>query len=63
MATIFGAIENLIHDTAEAIIDSQITKKLSDISTGTVSAGFGFVDDTLKIVRDATTSKPPAPTP
>jgi hypothetical protein len=62
MATIFGSIETLIHDTAQALIDNQIATKMSDMYTGFVSSGFGIVDDTLKIVRDITTT-PPAPPP
>jgi len=62
MATLFGSIETLIHDTAQALIDNQIATKMSDMYTGFVSSGFGIVDDTLKIVRDITTT-PPAPPP
>lgn len=55
MATIFGAIEELIHDTTDAVIQSNITTKLSDMYTNFVSAAFGIVNDSLKIVRDITT--------
>jgi hypothetical protein len=62
MATIFGSIETLIHDSTQAVIDSNITAKMSDMFTGFVSSGFGIVDEGLKIVRDITAS-PPAPSP
>jgi hypothetical protein len=61
MATIFGSMETLIHDTAQALIDSDITTKVSDMYTGFVSSGFGVVNDTLKIVRDVTAPTPPKP--
>jgi hypothetical protein len=61
MATIFGSIENLIHDTADALIQNQITTKMSDMYTGFISAGFGILDDSLKVVRDITTTPPPPP--
>ena len=54
MATIFGSIETLIHDTADALIQNQITTKVSDMYTGFVSAAFGIVNDSLKVVRDIT---------
>jgi hypothetical protein len=63
MATIFGSIETLIHDTADALIQNQIMKKTSDMYTGFVTAGFGIIDDTLKVVRDVTATPPPPPTP
>ena len=66
MATIFGSIERVIHDTADALIQNQIATKISDMYTGFISAGFKIVDDTLKVVRDVTTtppSPPPAPGP
>jgi hypothetical protein len=54
-------METLIHDTAQALIDSDITTKVSDMYTGFVSSGFGVVNDTLKIVRDVTAPTPPKP--
>jgi hypothetical protein len=62
MATIFGSIETLIHDSVQAVIDSNITTKMSDMFSGFVSSGFGIVDDGLKIVRDIT-APPPPPSP
>lgn len=63
MASIFGSIESLIHDTAQALIDNQIATKVSDMYTGFVSSGFGIVNDTIKVVRDITAPVPPAPPP
>lgn len=63
MASIFGSIESLIHDTAQALIDAQITTKVSDMYTSFVSSGFGVVNDTIKVVRDITAPAPPAPPP
>jgi hypothetical protein len=61
MATIFGSIETLIHDTADALVQSQITKKMSDMYSGFISAGFGVIDESLKVVRDVTSPPPPGP--
>jgi hypothetical protein len=63
MATIFGSIETLIHDTADALVQSQITKKMSDMYSGFISAGFEVVDESLKVVRDVTSPPPPPPPP
>ena len=64
MASILTSIENLIHDTAQALLDAQITSKISDMYTGFVSSGFGLVNDSIKIVRDITAPPaPPAPPP
>jgi hypothetical protein len=63
MATIVGSIKNLVHDTADALVQNQISTKMSDMYTGFISAGFGIIDDSLKIVRDITTTPPPPPPP
>ena len=60
MASIFGSIEGLIHDTADALIQSNITGKVSDMYTGFISAGFGVVNESLKVVRDITAPPPPS---
>ena len=60
MASIFGSIENLIHDTADAVIQSDITTKMSNMYAGFITAGFGIANDSLKIVRDMT-GTPPSP--
>lgn len=54
MATIPGPLQQLVHDTAGALIDNKIPGKLSDSATGFLSAGFGIVNDLLVIVRDLT---------
>jgi hypothetical protein len=63
MASIFGSIEGLIHDTADKLVQSNITGKVSDMYTGFISQGFGLVNESLKIVRDITapTQTPPGP--
>ncbi len=62
MATIFDSVRNLIHDTAQGLIDAQVTTKVSDMYGSFISSGLGVVNDTIKIVRDVT-APPPAPTP
>lgn len=59
MASIFGSIENLIHDTADALIKSDITTKMSDMYSGFISGAFNIVNESLKVVRDITTTAPP----
>ena len=61
MASIFGSIENLIHDTADAVIQSDIATKMSNMYAGFITAGFGIANDSLKIVRDMTGTPPPPP--
>jgi hypothetical protein len=61
MASIFGSIENLIHDTADALIKADITTKVSDMFTGFISGGFGVMNESLKVVRDITATPPPPP--
>jgi hypothetical protein len=63
MATIFGSIGTLIHDTANSLVEKKIMTKMSDMYAGFVAAGFGILDDTLKVVRDVTATKPPPPAP
>jgi hypothetical protein len=68
MASLFGSLKGLVHDTAAALVDQQITTKLSGTVTSFVDSGFGIIDDTLKIVRDLTVKSttppvPPAPGP
>jgi hypothetical protein len=59
---ILDSVGTLIHDTADALVKSEITKKMSDMYSGFISAGFGVVDESLKVVRDVT-SPPPPPGP
>lgn len=54
MATILQPLQQLVHDTAGALVDNKIPGKISDSVTGFVSAGFGIVNDVLGIVRDVT---------
>lgn len=54
MATILGTVSQVIHDTSASLIDNQITKKVSDVITSSVTSGFEVVDDVLKIVKDLT---------
>ena len=54
MATILGAVRQLVHDASTAFIDNQITQKMSDLATSTLKAGFDIVDDALAIVQDLT---------
>jgi hypothetical protein len=61
MASIFGSVEGLIHDTADALIKSDITTKMSDMYTGFISSGFGLMNESLKVVRDVTATPPPPP--
>ena len=61
MATVFDSVRNLIHDTAQGLIDAQVTTKVSDMYANFISAGFGVANDTLKVVADITAPSPPAP--
>jgi hypothetical protein len=62
MASLFDSVRNLIHDTAQGLIDAQVTTKVSDMYSSFISSGLGLANDTLKIVVDVTTP-PPAPPP
>ncbi|HEY2661456.1 MAG TPA: hypothetical protein VGI79_17185 [Caulobacteraceae bacterium] len=63
MASIFDPVRNLIHDTAQGLVDAQVTTKVADMYSNFVSAGLGVVNDTIKIVSDVTAPPPPTPTP
>ena len=63
MASLFDSVRNLIHDTAQGLIDAQVTTKVTDMVTNFVSSGLSVTNDTLKIVRDITVPPPPAPPP
>jgi hypothetical protein len=54
MATILGSVTSIIHDTSAALIDQQITKKVSDLVTTSVTSAFAIVEDLLGIVKDLT---------
>ena len=59
--SLFDSVRSLIHDTAQGIIDAQVTTKVSDMVTNFVSSGLSVTNDTLKIVRDITVPPPPPP--
>ena len=61
--SLFDSVRSLIHDTAQGMIDAQVTTKVSDMVTNFVSSGLSVTNDTLKIVRDITVPPPPPPPP
>jgi hypothetical protein len=61
MATILDSIGTFIHDAAQALIDNQIPTKMANMSTSYLNAGFGIVEDSLKVLRDITAAEPPSP--
>jgi hypothetical protein len=58
---LFDSFRSLIHDTAQGLIDANVTTKVSDMVTNFVSSGLSVTNDTLKIVRDITVPPPPPP--
>lgn len=52
--TILGSVRQLIHDASDAVIENEITGKISDLATSTVKTGVQIMDDVLVIVRDMT---------
>ena len=63
MASLFNSVRNLIHDTAQGLVDAQVTTKVSDMYSSFISSGLGVANDTLKIVADVTAPAPPASPP
>ena len=59
--SLFDSVRSLIHDTAQGLIDADVTTKVSDMVTNFVSSGLTVTNDTLKIVRDITVPPPPPP--
>jgi hypothetical protein len=59
--SLFDSVRSLIHDTAQGLIDAQVTTKVSDMVTNFVSSGLTVTNDTLKIMRDITVPPPPPP--
>jgi hypothetical protein len=59
MSSLFDSVRNLIHDTADGLINADVTTKVSDMYGSFLSAGLGVANDTLKVVRDITV--PPTP--
>jgi hypothetical protein len=58
---LFDSFRSLIHDTAQGLIDANVTTKVSEMVTNFVSSGLSVTNDTLKIVRDITVPPPPPP--
>ena len=58
MAGIFEPLRGMLQEISTALIDKEITTKLSDLVTGPVKAGFDIVKDVLTIVQDMTKAKP-----
>jgi hypothetical protein len=54
MATTFDSLKGIVHDTTAALIDHDITKKVSDLVTTSMKSGFDIMEDVLTIVRDLT---------
>ncbi len=52
MATIFGSIGRLVHDTSSALIEKSVTTKLSDTVTSLIQSGFQVAEDVLVITKD-----------
>ncbi len=63
MATIFGPLDGIVHDTADALISNNIPTKIADTINGTVTAWFKLTVDILGAVSDITKPAPPAPPP
>lgn len=61
MASLFDSVRNLIHDTAQGLVDAQVTTKVSDMYASFISSGLGLANDTLKIVVEVTTPSSPTP--
>lgn len=61
MSSLFDPLRNLVHDTADGLINADVTTKVSDMYASFLSAGLGIANDTLKVVRDVTAPPPPAP--
>jgi hypothetical protein len=60
---LFDSVRSLIHDTAQGLINADVTTKVSNMVTSFVSSGLSVTNDTLKIVRDITVPPPPPPPP
>lgn len=62
MSSLIDSTRNLIHDTAQGLLDADVTTKVSDMYANFLSAGLGVASDALKVVRDIT-APPPPPAP
>ncbi len=63
MASLFDTVRTLVHDTAQGLVDAQVTTKVSDMYANFFSAALGVTNDTLKIVSSITAPPPPATPP
>ena len=63
MTSLIDSVRNLVHDTAQGLVDAQVTTKVSDMYASFFSAGLGVANDTLKIVADVTAPSPPPSPP
>jgi hypothetical protein len=61
MATTFGSVRQLVHDTAAGLVDNAIPTKIAGSINGLVTSGFGIVTDVLAILRDLMKPDPPTP--
>ena len=61
--SILSSTRNLIHDTAQGLLDADVTTKLTAMYASLFTMGLGLANDTLKIVRDVTTPPPPPAPP
>lgn len=61
MATISGRLGQLVHDTADGLLKSNVPQKLAETTNALVTSGFDIVADVLEIVRDATKPDPASP--
>ena len=57
-AGFIGSVRKLVHDTSSALIDAQITTRLSDFVSGTVKSGFDVIENVLTVVKDLTKPNP-----
>lgn len=62
MASLTDSVGKLIHGAATALIDNEVPSKISTAIATVAEAGFGAVNDALKVVQEMTapadTAKP-----
>ena len=54
MSSILGPFTRIINETATALIDNQIPKRVADVISTSLSSGSEVVADLLKIAKDLT---------
>lgn len=54
MASFLGPLGDLIHSTATALIDNQVTARLATTVGELVATGFKVVEEVLKVAQDLT---------